>query len=60
MFGELVPVGGGDSIPLLQKKLRVGRREGCDIILAFLGSVIPDPQWRDGLLAGYQFFSGNE
>lgn len=35
MFGELVPVGGGDSIPLLQKKLRVGRREGCDIILAF-------------------------
>ncbi|MEE2639882.1 MAG: FHA domain-containing protein [Planctomycetota bacterium] len=35
MFGELVPLGGGDSIPMLQKKLRVGRREGCDIILAF-------------------------
>jgi adenylate cyclase len=35
MFGELVPVGGGDPIPLLKKRLRIGRREGCDIILAF-------------------------
>jgi adenylate cyclase len=33
MFGELVPVGGGDPIPLLKKRLRIGRREGCDIIL---------------------------
>lgn len=35
MYGELIPVGGGDPIPLLKKKLRVGRREGCDIVLNF-------------------------
>ena len=35
MFGELVPVGGGDPIPLLRKRLRVGRRDGCDIVLNF-------------------------
>ena len=35
MYGELVPVGGGDPIPLLKKKLLVGRREKCDIVLRF-------------------------
>jgi adenylate cyclase len=35
MYGELVPVGGGDPIPLMKKRLRIGRREGCDIILNF-------------------------
>lgn len=35
MFGELIPVGGGDPIPLLKKSLLVGRREGCDIVLRF-------------------------
>jgi pSer/pThr/pTyr-binding forkhead associated (FHA) protein len=35
MFGELVPVGGGDPIPLLQKTLLLGRRESCDIVLRF-------------------------
>lgn len=35
MFGELVPVGGGDPIPLLKDKLLVGRRESCDITLRF-------------------------
>ena len=35
MFGELVPIGGGDSIPLLKKSLLVGRRESCDIVLRF-------------------------
>jgi adenylate cyclase len=35
MYGELVPVGGGDPIPLIKKRLRVGRREGCDIVLNF-------------------------
>ncbi|MFM7562877.1 MAG: FHA domain-containing protein [Planctomycetota bacterium] len=35
MYGELVPVGGGDPIPLLKKRLRIGRREDCDIILNF-------------------------
>lgn len=34
-YGELVPIGGGDPIPLLKDRLRIGRREGCDIILNF-------------------------
>ncbi len=35
MYGELVPVGGGDNIPLLRPQLTVGRRENCDIVLRF-------------------------
>ena len=35
MYGELIPSGGGDPIPLLKKTLLVGRREGCDIVLRF-------------------------
>ncbi|MEM8865402.1 MAG: FHA domain-containing protein [Planctomycetota bacterium] len=35
MYGELVPLGGGDPIPLLKKSLLVGRRESCDIVLRF-------------------------
>lgn len=35
MYGELVPVGGGDAIPLLKKGLLVGRRESCDVVLRF-------------------------
>ena len=35
MYGELIPMGGGDTIPLLKKKLKVGRRESCDIVLRF-------------------------
>jgi pSer/pThr/pTyr-binding forkhead associated (FHA) protein len=31
--GELVPVGGGDSIPLIRDTLTVGRRESCDVCL---------------------------
>jgi pSer/pThr/pTyr-binding forkhead associated (FHA) protein len=34
-FGVLVPVGGGDPIPLLKDRLVIGRREGCDIVLKF-------------------------
>jgi pSer/pThr/pTyr-binding forkhead associated (FHA) protein len=33
--GELVPQGGGDSIPLTRSPLIVGRRESCDICLQF-------------------------
>lgn len=33
--GELIPVGGGDTIPLLREQLFVGRRESCDICLRF-------------------------
>ena len=35
MYGELIPVGGGDPIPLLKKSLLIGRRETCDIVLRF-------------------------
>jgi FHA domain len=35
MYGELVPSGGGDPIPMLKKSLLIGRRESCDIVLRF-------------------------
>lgn len=35
MLGELIPIGGGDQIPLLKRSLLVGRRESCDIVLRF-------------------------
>jgi pSer/pThr/pTyr-binding forkhead associated (FHA) protein len=35
LLGTLLPVGGGDSIPLLKPELTLGRRAGCDIRLDF-------------------------
>lgn len=35
MFGQLLPLGGGDPIPLFKEELLVGRRESCDICLRF-------------------------
>jgi predicted component of type VI protein secretion system len=39
MHGSLIPLGGGDSIPLpdpkKKKQLLIGRRESCDIVLRF-------------------------
>ncbi len=35
MYGELMPLGGGDPIPLLKRSLMIGRRESCDIVLRF-------------------------
>ncbi len=35
ILGELIPVGGGDPIPLAQPVLTLGRRESCDICLQF-------------------------
>lgn len=34
-FGQLVPVGGGDPIPLRKRSLLIGRRGKCDIALNF-------------------------
>ncbi|MEO8493956.1 MAG: FHA domain-containing protein [Planctomycetota bacterium] len=34
-YGELIPKGGGDPIPLLKKTLLIGRRESCDVVLRF-------------------------
>ncbi len=33
--GELIPSGGGDTIPLVRPIMTVGRRESCDICLKF-------------------------
>src|SRR5262245_30702362 len=33
--GELVPIGGGDNIPLCRDVLTMGRRESCDVPLPF-------------------------
>jgi adenylate cyclase len=33
--GELIPVGGGDPIPLIRERLTIGRRESSDICLRF-------------------------
>lgn len=35
MLGELKPCGGGDTIPLTQPRLLIGRRSRCDITLPF-------------------------
>jgi adenylate cyclase len=39
MYGELIPIGGGDPIPLpnpkKKRQLLIGRRESCDIVLRF-------------------------
>jgi pSer/pThr/pTyr-binding forkhead associated (FHA) protein len=35
VLGELVPVGGGDAIPLKRITLKVGRRESSDLCLRF-------------------------
>jgi adenylate cyclase len=34
-YGELIPQGGGDTIPLRKQQLLIGRRESCDIVLRF-------------------------
>lgn len=34
-YGFLIPVGGGDPIPLAKNRLVLGRRDNCDIILQF-------------------------
>ena len=48
--GELVPVGGGDAIPLLRAKMTVGRRESCDICMRFpnVSGLHAELTFRDG------------
>jgi adenylate cyclase len=50
LLGELVPVGGGDTIPLLRAVLTVGRRESCDICMRFpdVSGVHCEFLFRDG------------
>ncbi len=33
--GQLIPIGGGDVIPLVRDQMTMGRRESCDICLEF-------------------------
>ena len=35
MLGELIPIGGGDPIPLMRERLLVGRPSRCDICLDY-------------------------
>ena len=35
MFGELIPCGGGEAVPLLRTKLLIGRQSHCDVTLPF-------------------------
>ena len=48
--GELVPVGGGDTIPLLRPTMVLGRRESCDVPLNFpnISGIHCELSFRDG------------
>ena len=48
--GELVPVGGGDPVPLRRAVLTIGRRESCDICLRFpnISGLHCELSFRDG------------
>lgn len=48
--GELVPVGGGDAIPLIRAQMTLGRRESCDICMRFpnVSGLHAELSFRDG------------
>ena len=48
--GELVPLGGGDPIPLIRPVLTVGRRESCDVCMRFpnISGLHCELAFRDG------------
>jgi pSer/pThr/pTyr-binding forkhead associated (FHA) protein len=50
VHGELVPLAGGDPIPLVRDVLTIGRRESCDIPLRFanVSSVHCRLMYQDG------------
>lgn len=52
-YGELVPCGGGDPIPLFKPKLVIGRREANDIVLKF--SNVSGQHCKLSLESGYWF-----
>lgn len=52
-YGELVPCGGGDPIPLVKDRLVLGRRESCDLVLKF--NNVSGQHCRMSLEAGYWF-----
>lgn len=48
--GELVPIGGGDTIHLNRHQMSIGRRRSCDIYLDFpnISSVHCELSYKDG------------
>ncbi|MCG8583190.1 MAG: FHA domain-containing protein [Pirellulales bacterium] len=54
-YGELIPLGGGDPIPLMKKSLLVGRRESCDVCLRF--SNVSAHHCKLTLKSGYWYVS---
>src|SRR5258708_731960 len=48
--GELIPVGGGDTIQLVRDVLSMGRRESCDICIRYpnVSGVHAELHFRDG------------
>ncbi len=50
LLGELHPCGGGDIIPLTERKLLIGRRSHCDISLKFsnVSSHHCEMEFKDG------------
>ena len=52
-YGQLVPTGGGDPIPLMKDRLLVGRRAECDIQLKFAN--VSSQHCRMTLEYGYWF-----
>ena len=52
-MGFLVPIGGGEDIPLKKNRLLIGRRETCDIVLRFAN--VSGQHCRLTLEQGYWF-----
>jgi len=48
--GELVPLGGGDAVPLIRPVMTVGRRESCDVCMRFpnISGIHCELSFRDG------------
>jgi pSer/pThr/pTyr-binding forkhead associated (FHA) protein len=52
-YGQLVPVGGGDPIPLIKERLLIGRQSDCDIQLRFPN--VSSAHCRMAIEEGYWF-----
>jgi adenylate cyclase len=50
VHGELVPVGGGDPVPLIRATMTIGRRESCDICMKYpnISGIHCELHFRDG------------
>jgi adenylate cyclase len=50
VHGELVPVGGGDPVPLIRATMTIGRRESCDICMKYpnISGIHCELNFRDG------------